>query len=63
MGDRIWGYGNGRGDWWHQFSDNTSQLSMADLLISAALLRSWLFACASCWVGLFFGDWMRKVRR
>jgi hypothetical protein len=63
MGDRIWGYGNSRGDRWHEFWDGTSKLSITDLLTSSAMLYSWLFACASSWVGLFFGDWMRKVRR
>jgi len=63
MGDRVWGYGNGRGEWWHDFWDNTSKLSMTDLLISRSMLFSWVYACAGSWVGLFFGDWMRKVRR
>jgi hypothetical protein len=55
MGDRIWGYGNGRSDWQHQFWTPDFQISKA--------LPIWLFACAGSWVGLFFGDWMRKVRR
>ena len=63
MGDRVWGYGNGRGQWWHEFWDNTSKLSMTDVLISHTMFVSWLYACAGSWIGLFFGDWMRKVRR
>ena len=63
MGDRVWGYGNGRGEWWHQFWRQDPKNSDVDLLTVAAAARSWLFACAGSWVGLFFGDWMRKVRR
>ena len=63
MGDRIWGYGNGRGEWWHQFWRQNPNSSDADLLTLRAVIFSWLFACTSSWVGLFFGDWMRKVRR
>ena len=63
MGDRIWGYGNGRGEWWHEFWRQNSKNSDVDLLNSRAIAFSWIFACASSWVGLFFGDWMRKVRR
>jgi hypothetical protein len=55
MGDRIWGYGNSRSESQHQFWQTSFTISDG--------LRSWLFACAGSWVGLFFGDWMRKVRR
>jgi hypothetical protein len=62
MSDRIWGYGNGRGQWWHEFWGG-SKSSIVELLTSPDLKSIWIFACASSWVGLFFGDWMRKVRR
>jgi len=55
MGDRIWGYGSTRSNWQHQFWQPTFPIS--------DVLRSWLYACAGSWVGLFFGDWMRKVHR
>lgn len=57
MGDRIWSYNSGSGPWHHEFWEK------AGVLTFRSLLSSWLFACASSWVGLFFGDWMRKVRR
>jgi hypothetical protein len=60
MGDQIWGYNTDPGSWHHEF---WNQGSNADRLTSRALKFSWVFACASSWVGLFFGDWMRKVRR
>jgi len=55
MGDRIWSYGNHRSDWQNQFWQ--PDFNMMDVL------KSWLFASAGSWVGLFLGDWMRKVRR
>jgi hypothetical protein len=62
MGDRIWGYGNVRSESWHQFWGGDGQRPDSSVFAVAGL-HSWLFACAGSWVGLFFGDWMRKVRR
>jgi len=62
MGDRIWGYGNGRGEWWHQFWNGDENRADSSLFFVAGIW-SWAIACAGSWVGLFFGDWMRKVRR
>ena len=58
LGDRIWSYNSSNGPWHHEFWHLD-----ANPFALPAILRSWLFACASSWVGLFFGDWMRKVRR
>jgi hypothetical protein len=58
MSDRVWSYGSGRGKWHHEFW----QLDANPFTLRAVAI-SWVFACASSWVGLFFGDWMRKVRR
>ena len=58
MSDRIWSYGSSRGEWHHQFWDQYN-----DSLTSRALLWSWGLATVSSGVGLFFGHWMRKVRR
>jgi hypothetical protein len=63
MGDRIWGYSSTSGSWHHEFWKQNAKSSDADLFTFGALTYSWIFACASSWVGLFFGDWMRKVRR
>jgi hypothetical protein len=58
MSDRVWSYGSGQGEWHHEFWHHD-----ANRLTLFAVAISWVFACASSWVGLFFGDWMRKVRR
>jgi hypothetical protein len=58
LSDRIWGYNTTSGDWHHQFWDRD-----ADGLNIRSVVISWVLACVSSWVGLFFGDWMRKVRR
>jgi len=58
MSDRVWSYGSSRGAWHHQYWDLDS-----DPLNSHALMLGWGFAILSAAVGLFFGHWMRKVRR
>jgi hypothetical protein len=58
MSDRIWSYSSGRGKWHHEFWHlDANQFTLLAVAIS------WGLACVSSWVGLFFGDWMRKVRR
>jgi hypothetical protein len=57
MGNRIWGYNIMAGEWQGRFWHN------ADLLTLRSSVISWIFASASAGVGLFFGRWMRKVRR
>jgi hypothetical protein len=63
MGDRIWGYGEGVGNWWHEFWRQNAGNSDADLLTVNAVVKSWVIAIIGAAVGLFFGRWMRKVRR
>jgi hypothetical protein len=63
MSDRIWSYGSASGDWHHEFWRLDRKSSNPDVLTLGGLLISWTIACCSSWVGLFFGDWMRKVRR
>jgi hypothetical protein len=63
MGDRVWGYNVGSGDWHHQFWRLDPTRPELDRFTFLAAAISWALASASSWVGLFFGDWMRKVRR
>ena len=63
MGNRVWGYNVSSGDWHYQFWDLDPKKSGADLLTTSAVLISWAIASVGSWVGLFFGRWMRKVRR
>jgi hypothetical protein len=63
MGDRIWGYGEGVGNWWHEFWRRDPARADADFLTVKAIAWSWGIAIAGAAVGLFFGRWMRKVRR
>jgi hypothetical protein len=63
MGDRIWGYGESIGDWWHEFWRRDPTRADADFLTVKAVARSWEIAIVGAAVGLFFGRWMRKVRR
>ena len=58
MTDRVWSYSSSRGAWHHQFWDLDS-----DSLTIQGLFRSWRYAVLSSGIGLFFGHWMRKVRR
>lgn len=63
MGDRIWGYGESIGNWWHEFWRQDANGPNADLLTLRSIRISWGIAMVSSAVGLFFGRWMRKVRR
>jgi hypothetical protein len=63
MGNRVFGYNVSSGEWHFRFWDLDPKQPGNDLLTWSAAARSWLFASVSSWVGLFFGDWMRKVRR
>ena len=63
MGDRIWGYGETVGDWWHEFWRQKAANADADLLTLKAVEKSWVIAIVGSAIGLFFGRWMRKVRR
>jgi hypothetical protein len=63
MGDRIWGYGETIGDWRNHYWRQDPGSGDADFLTVRALKFSWAFAIAGSAIGLFFGRWMRKVRR
>jgi hypothetical protein len=63
MGDRIWGYGETIGDWRNQYWRQDAGSADADYLTPKAIAFSWAFAVVGAAIGLFFGRWMRKVRR
>ena len=63
MGNRVWGYNVDAGEWHHQFWHQDPNRPDLDRFTLAAAAISWVLASVSSWVGLFFGDWMRKVRR
>jgi hypothetical protein len=63
MSDRIFGYSFPRGDWQTQFWRLDPNKPNADPLTISSIAITLVLASASSWVGLFFGRWMRKVRR
>jgi hypothetical protein len=63
MSDRIWGYNSRPGEWQDRFWSVDPNRPRFDPLNMSAILIAWALASASSWVGLFFGRWMRKVRR
>lgn len=63
MGNRVWGYNVAAGDWQTQFWRMDPNKSDADVLTIPAIVLIWTIASTGSWVGLFFGRWMRKVRR
>jgi hypothetical protein len=63
MGNRVWGYNVGSGDWQTQFWHANPTAPNADLLNFSKIATGWALASVSAGVGLFFGGWMRKVRR
>jgi hypothetical protein len=63
MGDRIWGYSFRHGDWQGRFWRVDPNEPRFDPLNISAIGSAWAIASGSSWVGLFFGRWMRKVRR
>jgi hypothetical protein len=62
MGNRIWGYNSQAGDWQTRFW-RIEPNSGTDRINSARILQGWALASVSAGLGLFFGNWMRKVRR
>ena len=62
-GNRFFGYSSGTGPWrtrfWHV--DETS--SNADLVKLSTILISWVLASVGAWIGLLWGNWMRRVKR
>jgi hypothetical protein len=63
MGDRIWGYNFRPGEWQDRFWSVDPNRPQFDPLNLSAVLIACALASVSSWVGLFFGRWMRKVRR
>ncbi len=56
--DRIWSYGSSPGNYRHEFWHLGD-----DPLNAMGLARAWIYASASAWIGLRFGNWMRKAVR
>jgi O-antigen/teichoic acid export membrane protein len=62
-GGRFYGYGAGVGPWRDRFWRVEPSQANADVVKVSTLLLSWAFASLSSWVGLLWGNWMRKVKR
>jgi hypothetical protein len=63
MSDRVFGYNFPKGEWQTQFWRLDPTKPNADPITISSILVILALASASSWVGLFFGSWMRKVRR
>jgi len=63
MSDRVFGYNFPKGEWQTQFWRLDPSKPNADPITISSILVTLALASASSWVGLFFGSWMRKVRR
>jgi hypothetical protein len=63
MSDRVFGYSFPKGEWQTQFWRLDLSKPNADPITILSIVVTLAFASASSWVGLFFGRWMRKVRR
>lgn len=63
MSDRIWSYSFRQGEWQDRFWRIDPSEPRFDPLSFGAIMIAWALASGSSWVGLFFGRWMRKVRR
>jgi hypothetical protein len=63
MSDRVFGYNFPKGEWQTQFWRLDLSKPNADPITILSILVTLALASASSWVGLFFGRWMRKVRR
>jgi hypothetical protein len=63
MSDRIWSYSSRPGEWRMQFWSDRPRSGAPATLSVAAITLSWVIASFSSGVGIFFGRWMRKVRR
>jgi hypothetical protein len=63
MSDRVFGYNFPKGEWQTQFWRVDPSKPNADPITLSSILVTLALASASSWVGLFFGNWMRKVRR
>lgn len=63
MSDRVFGYNFPKGDWQTQFWRQDPNQPRFDPLTISSVAIILVLASISSWVGLFFGSWMRKVRR
>ena len=63
MSDRIWSYSSRPGEWRMQFWGDRPREGAPVMLSMAVIGFSWAVASVSSGVGVFFGRWMRKVRR
>jgi hypothetical protein len=63
FGDRVFGYNFPKGEWQTQFWRLDPSKPNADPITISSIIVTLALASASSWVGLFFGSWMRKVRR
>jgi len=63
MSDRVFGYNFPKGEWQTQFWRLDPTKPNADPITISSIAVTLALASASSWVGLFFGSWMRKVRR
>jgi hypothetical protein len=62
-GSRFYGYGSGTGKWRNRFWHVEPGRPDADILKVSSVLITWLLASAGAWIGLLWGNWMRKVQR
>lgn len=63
MSDRIWSYSSRAGEYRYQFWGDRPRDPAPGMLSLAAIGLTWVIASVASAVGLFFGRWMRKVRR
>jgi hypothetical protein len=63
MGDRIWSFSFRPGVWQERFWGIDPGEPRYDPFNLQAIMVAWALASGSSWVGLFFGQWMRRVRR
>ena len=63
MSDRIWSYSSHPGEYRMEFWSGRPRQAAPEMLSLAAIALAWAIASVSSGVGVFFGRWMRKVRR
>jgi hypothetical protein len=63
MGNRVWGYNAPAGDWHTQYWRLDSNRPDPDFFTLRKAIITFAIASVGAWLGLFFGRWMRGVRR
>jgi hypothetical protein len=63
VGNRVWPYNSGLGDWTTRFWRVDPADHDANLLTISAVAICWALASGTSWLGLLLGGWMRKVQR